>query len=117
MKLPKSSERVEQIFDKIVSGMDGIQLRKTFGYPSAYVNGNMFAGVHGEQIVMKVTDAVREELLASGKAKIFSPMPGRTMKQYAAFSGGLLDNTKLLKDSVEQALKYTSSLPKKSKAK
>jgi len=84
-----------------------------FGYPCAFVGGNMFAGLHEERLVVRLAEDAREELRAIAGAKVFEPMKGRPMAEYTvvppAMHGRLADLRKWLK----RALDYGASLPAK----
>ena len=50
-----------------------------FGYPAAFVHGNMFAGLHENRLVLCLEEAAAGAAKRSG-AHDFEPTPGRTMK-------------------------------------
>src|SRR5262249_30191479 len=52
-----------------------------FGFPCAFVNGQMFAGLFEEHMNLRLPEEGRDELIALGGAP-FEPMPGRPMKEY-----------------------------------
>jgi TfoX/Sxy family transcriptional regulator of competence genes len=54
-----------------------------FGGPAYFVNGNMFAGVLGEQLMVRLDADDRAELLDADPGAVpFEPMPGRPMREY-----------------------------------
>src|SRR6266545_2530121 len=55
----------------------GVERRKMFGYPAAFVNGNMAAGLHQDDLVLKLEEKDRAALMKAG-GKPFVVM-GRTM--------------------------------------
>lgn len=40
-----------------------------FGYPAAFVNGNMAAGLHRDDLVLKLANKDRDALMTAGGAK------------------------------------------------
>ena len=85
-----------------------------FGYPAAFVNGNMFMGLYQEQLILRLDDEPRGELLDDGAA-LFEPMKGRPMKQYVVAPAELVDNRATLEQWVRKAFAYGKSLPPKAK--
>ena len=91
--------------------------RKMFGFPAAFVNGNMFMGLHQEDMVLRLPEEARTELLKTSGARIFEPMPGRPMKEYVVVPPSLLANQKKLASWVAKALDYGTALKPKAKSK
>jgi TfoX/Sxy family transcriptional regulator of competence genes len=87
----------------------GVERRQMFGYPCAFVNGNMFAGLHEQRLVVR--------LPAQAGATPFEVM-GKVMKEYAALEDALDCPPAQFRDWIARALAYTMTLPpKKPKAK
>src|SRR5438270_7078604 len=53
-----------------------------FGYPAAFVNGNMVCGLFEDSVVVRLGKEAAREVVANGTAQQFEPMPGRTMTGY-----------------------------------
>lgn len=89
-----------------------------FGAPTFFVNGNMFAGVHEDSIILRLSEPDREGLASDcNEARPFEPMAGRPMKEYMALPEGACADSPLLQDYLERAHGYAFSLPpKKAKA-
>jgi len=60
----------------------GVAEGQMFGMPVLKAGGKVFAGLWEGQLVVKVSAARVEELIASGKGAAFAPMAGRTMKEW-----------------------------------
>jgi TfoX/Sxy family transcriptional regulator of competence genes len=92
--------------------------KKMFGCPVYFVNGNMFAGVHQDSLMVRLSDQDREELLAQcDEAAIFEPMPGRKMREYVVLPESLSADRHTFINWLQRSYKYASSLPpKESKA-
>src|SRR5579859_624556 len=105
----KSPQQLIDTFEAIVPGPP-VTPRKMFGYPAAFVNGNMFIGLFQEDMILRLPEAERTELLKVAGAKIFEPMPGRLSREYIAVPPALLASYEKLRPWVAKALKYGTSL-------
>jgi TfoX/Sxy family transcriptional regulator of competence genes len=115
MKWQKSPPELEALFARTVPSDPRVEHRKMFGYPCAFVNGNMFAGLHEQNLVLRLPDALRDELFAAG-ATPFTPL-GRTMREYVAVSAAMRADDVLLAGWLARSFAYVSSLePKPDKA-
>ena len=89
-----------------------------FGYPCAFENGQMFAGLFGDGLFVRLGEAGRAELLAIEGAAPFSPMEGRPMKEYVVLPPAMLEDEEAVKGWMSRGLAYARTLPgKKPKAK
>ena len=77
----KAPADLAERFTATVSAMPGAQVRKMFGYPAGFVNGQMFTGIFASDWFVRLPDAERDELAAAGGTP-FAPMPGRPMREY-----------------------------------
>lgn len=77
--VPKSTEDVKNTFRGLVPAAEGVAIQPMFGNRAAFVNGNMFAGLFGDKLFVRVADPERDRLIAAGGAD-FAPMAGRPMK-------------------------------------
>jgi len=74
MKIPKPSEADRARFGELVPNEVGVEAKPMFGNLGAFVNGNMFMGLFGEQIGVKLPDdASRARLLAVPGTGPFGP--------------------------------------------
>lgn len=85
-----------------------------FGCPCAFTGGNMFAGVHEQNLVLRLPEARREALVAAGIAGPFVVM-GRSMREYVAVADALRADETALRGLVAEAFVYASGLPLKVK--
>ncbi len=86
-----------------------------FGYPCAFVNGNMFTGLHQEALIVRLGENDRRRLIDEAGAKQFEPMPGRPMREYVALPRALLDDREKLTEVITAAKEFAASLPPKVK--
>lgn len=89
-----------------------------FGYPAAFANGNMVCGLFRDSVVVRLGKEGAASAVADGRARQFTPMPGRAMTGYVLVPTAEANDTKTLAAWLQQALDFTLTLPKKaSKAK
>ena len=87
-----------------------------FGYASAFVNGNMFAGTFQDSIVVRLSERDRVALLKVKGAAPFEPM-GRPMKEYVVVPASVATTPKALGAWIDRGHRYALALPAKSAAK
>lgn len=107
MKMPKPGHASVEAFNRVVPAAPGVTKRPMFGNQAAFVNGNMFAGLFGDDLFVRLPEARLQEVLAAG-GRPFEPMPGRAMKGYAYVPAG--GDTGAL---VREALEFVAAMPPK----
>jgi TfoX/Sxy family transcriptional regulator of competence genes len=115
MKWQKSSQVLVDLFQSVMPGPPAVQ-RKMFGYPAGFVNGNMFMGLFQESMILRLPTGPREEFLKNHDARIFEPMAGRPMREYAEVPQQVMRDRKELTKWVARAYEYGASLKPKSSA-
>ena len=118
MKIPKPTDDDRAYFTSIVSVLPEAEIKPMFGNLAGFVNGNMFCGLFGSDVGVRLDDEGREELLAVPGAGPFGP-PDRPMKEYVALpsqwrTDGSDDE---VADWLRRALDHTAKLPPKKKKK
>ena len=98
-------------FDHVVAALPEIQQRKMFGYPAAFVNGHMFAGVFQASLFVRLAEKDRTKLIAKHGATPFTPMPGRVMKEYVVLPSSIVESEAKLTAWLSRASCYVASLP------
>ncbi|WP_308471407.1 TfoX/Sxy family protein [Arthrobacter sp. Y81] len=73
MEMAKPTEAEKEQFRLLVTGLPGIEVKPMFGNLGAFVNGNMFAGLFGPTLGLKLADADRDELTTSRETLPFGP--------------------------------------------
>ena len=116
MAWKKSPPELVSAFDRLVPATRGVERRTMFGYPAAFVGGNMFAGLHEDRFVLRLGD---EDLAAAKRlgAKDFEPMPGRAMKGWIILPERLLADDGQACRWIERARSHVSTMPAKGKRK
>ena len=93
MQIPRPTEQDKDFLRSIVPDDPRVELKPMFGNLGAFVNGNMFAGLFGSTVgVRLIDDASREELAAIQGTGPFGPAE-RPMGGYLALPRGLVDAT------------------------
>ena len=112
-KWKPAPEALVLTFEKALQSVPEAQPRKVFGYPAAFVNGQMLAGLHQEHMILRLSTDGRTQFQEREGGKIFEPMPGRPMREYVVVPTPLLKSEKQLTTWLGNALAYAKSLPPK----
>ena len=83
MKMPKPTDEDRARFTALAPDAPGIEIKPMFGNLGAFVNGNMFMGLFGSAVGLKLPADDLAELLAQPGAGPFGPEE-RPMGGYAA---------------------------------
>jgi TfoX/Sxy family transcriptional regulator of competence genes len=113
MAWEKSSPELIDTFYAALPEDDRVERRKMFGYPCAFANGQMFTGLHQHDLIVRLGEEKRAELLATEGASVFAPMEGRVMKEYVAVPPAIREDPETLKHWIAQGLDYALTLPPK----
>ncbi|MEO8284166.1 MAG: TfoX/Sxy family protein, partial [Pseudarthrobacter sp.] len=62
MEMPKATDADKERFRTVVPGHPDVTIKPMFGNLGAFVNGNMFAGLFGSTIGVKLAEADKQEL-------------------------------------------------------
>jgi TfoX/Sxy family transcriptional regulator of competence genes len=108
----KTSAELVATFDKAVPTSPGVTRRPMFGYASAFVKGNMFAGTFQDTIVVRLTETDRGVLLKVKGAAPFEPM-GHPMKEYVVVPASIVSKPKDLGAWIDRGHRYALTLPAK----
>ena len=114
MQWKKSPPELIAVFDAVMPDPPAVR-KSMFGYPAAFVNGNMFMGLHQDHFVLRLSEGARQEFLRLPATGIFEPMAGRPMREYVVASPALVSKPAELSRWVAKALEYASSLKPKEK--
>ena len=113
MQMAKASDEAKALFRSVIPDAPGVEVKPMFGNLGAFVNGNMFAGLFGDQIGVKVLDdAVRAELAAIDGVGPFGP-DERPMGGYLSLPAAWAGEPARMSQWVERALEGVAALPPK----
>jgi TfoX/Sxy family transcriptional regulator of competence genes len=112
----KSPPDLVTAFSDAVADLPGAEPRKMFGFPAAFVNGNLFTGLFEDRWFVRLPEAQRNELAGAG-ATAFEPMPGRPMREYVQLPPSVLADERARDGWLRRSLDHASGLPPKEKKK
>ena len=112
MTMPKPSEQAKAAFHKLVPPDPAVSTRPMFGNLSAFVNGNMFCGLFGDDLFVRVSEGDQAKIRKQG-GKAFEPMPGRAMTGYVVVPAGWQKKSEATRAWIATALSWSKALPPK----
>jgi hypothetical protein len=108
----KSPAELVERFAVVLERYPDAERKKMFGYPAAFVGGNMATGLFADQWVVRLPDGEIEEAKAAG-AGSFEPMPGRPMKSFVVIPAADVTDDAAITRWVERGLAHAASMPAK----
>ena len=111
MQMPKPTEADKDRFRSLVPDDARVDVKPMFGNLGAFVNGNMFMGLFGADIGLKLAPADAADLLAVEGAGPFGPAE-RPMGGYVTLPASLV-GTPDADPWVKRALEHVGRLPPK----
>ena len=113
--MPKSSPKTTASFLALMPQDPALTTRPMFGNMAAFINGNMFAGLFGDELFVRLPEAARARVKEQG-GKAFEPMPGRAMTGYVCVATGWQAKAAPARSSIAEALAWTRAMPPKKPA-
>ncbi len=110
MQIPKPTEADRERFAGLVPEAPDVEVKPMFGNLGAFVHGNMFMGLFGPDIGVRLPDEERLELLAVPGAGPFGPAE-RPMSGYVSLPAGFAESQ--ASEWIDRALSYVASMPPK----
>jgi TfoX/Sxy family transcriptional regulator of competence genes len=115
MKWKKVSPEMCAILDEALKGY-ACDKRQMFGCPAYFVNNNMFAGVHQDSIILRLSEENRKKIAeVTDEVGPFEPMEGRPMKEYVAVPEPFASDRREFMKWLDRAYEYARALPPKEK--
>jgi hypothetical protein len=99
-------------FAAVLAGYPDAERKKMFGYPAAFMGGNMATGLFADRWVVRLPAEEIEPAKAAG-AGSFEPMPGRPMKAFVVIPAADVDDDAAIRRWVERGLAFAASMPPK----
>lgn len=116
MAWQKSPPELVERFGRVLDRFPDLEQRKMFGYPAAFIGGNLVTSLHESDWVVRLPEHAQPEALGSG-ARVFEPMGGRTMRNFVAFPVTVTEDPDRIAGWVEQAMAHARTLPAKPRQK
>jgi TfoX/Sxy family transcriptional regulator of competence genes len=106
----KSPPELVELFEASLPNSPRIERRRMFGYPAAFVNGNMFAGLHQDDVLVRLSEKQQQTLMREG-GRPWQPHAGRVMKNYLLLPAG--GEPTALARWLAHSFAYAASLPER----
>ena len=116
-KIPKPDQDLKEFFKSILPDDPRVAVRPMFGNLAGFVNGNLFTGLYGDDLFVRLTDENRQELLKKKGASVFEPMKGRPMKEYILIPKTWRKEPETVRLWISKSLDWAGKLPQKKKTK
>ena len=111
-KWKKSPPELIAAFDAAIAGKQGVERRQMFGYPCAFLKGNMLAGLFQDQMMVRLSEADRAKASLEAAAMPFAP-GGRPMREYVVLPAEITADKRKLGAWLKRAVAYVETLPAK----
>ncbi len=113
LKIPHPDKKSIDFFKSLVPDDPRVTVRPMFGNLSAFVNGNMFFGLFGNDLFLRLSSQDQQELLKQKGARFLEPMKGRPMKNYELIPETWKNEPDTIHIWVSRSLAWSSKLPAK----
>ena len=113
MQIPKPTDEVKEFFRSVVPDVPTVEIKPMFGNLGAFVNGNMFAGLFGSSIGVRLVDPSSLEALREiAGTGPFGPAE-RPMGGYTALPPAWNSDPERVSEWIQTALLQVGELPAK----
>lgn len=113
MPMPRAEDDTKSYFRSVLPDDPRITVRPMFGNVAGFVNGNMFVGVFGSDVVVRLAEDDRADLLGEPGASRFEPMECWPMAEYVTVPGSWREEPDRTRDWVGRSLSWASEMPPK----
>jgi hypothetical protein len=108
----KSPPELVERFGAVLDRYPDAQRKQMFGYPAAFVGGNMATGLFADSWVVRLPDDEIGPAKAAG-AGSFEPMPGKPMKAFVSIPKADIPDDAAITAWVERGLAHARTMPPK----
>ena len=113
MEWEKASKDLGKLLGDAIPPLD-CQTKIMFGAPVYVVNHNMFAGVHGNNIFIRLSEPDKKELIKGyPQATPFEPVKGHIMRDYLIVPPELYKDKPIFRKWLQRSYYYAASIPTK----
>jgi len=113
LKIPRPDKESVDLFQSLVPTDDRVAVRPMFGNISAFVDGNMFFGVFGNDLFVRLSSEDQLDLLKNKGSSMLEPMKGKPMKDYVVLPKTWRARPEILRFWISKSLEWSSKLPAK----
>ncbi len=115
MEWEKASPELGIVLSELLIGYD-CQKKPMFGAPVYFVHDNMFTGVKGGSVFLRLSESDRQAIMAeSDEVSPFEPRPDFFMKEYVQLHESKLFEKAFIDRWLQISYQYVNSLPPKAK--
>ena len=115
MKWKKVTPELNAFLEKNMASFKADR-RPMFGASTYFVKGNMFAGIHEDTIILRLSEKDRQEIMKEyDEVRPFEPVAGRPMKEYVTLPESLYNEPDVFHKWLRRSYEYASSLKLKEK--
>jgi TfoX/Sxy family transcriptional regulator of competence genes len=111
--MPKADENSKTFFMTVVPDDPRVSVRPMFGNLAAFVNGNMFFCLLGDDVAVRLPEQERVDLLKHDGASPFEPRHGRPMREYITIPSVWQEEPEKLEEWVIRSFSWVSEMPAK----
>ena len=106
------SNELEERIGNVITGWENISFKKMFGGICHLLNGNMFAGVYKDYLILRLGEKGAKKAL---KLNHIRPMDitGKPMKGWVMVGQAEIKNERELEEWLKKARKFVKTLPVK----
>ena len=115
MEMKKVAAELVAAFESVSPGGPEARPKKMFGYPCAFVHGNMFMGLMGDHFILRLSAEDKPDLETAGGSPVEGPQ-GHVMKEYLALPSSVVAHRKALAGWVAKGYGYAAPLPPSSQS-
>ena len=108
----KSPPELVERFGRVLDRHPEATRKQMFGYPAAFVGGNMATGLFADRWIVRLAGEELEGASARG-GEAFEPMPGRPMKGFVAVPAEDVADDSRIDDWVSRGLATAAAMPAK----
>jgi TfoX/Sxy family transcriptional regulator of competence genes len=113
VKLPSADPKAVSWFEELTPVGPNVTTKLMFGQPAAFVNGNLFFGVFGAALFVRLSERDRTEADSLGGFGTFEPMAGHIMAGYLTLPSAFRTDRTRSRAWVDRARRFAEGLPPK----
>jgi TfoX/Sxy family transcriptional regulator of competence genes len=115
LKIPRADSRSESFFRSLVPKGANITTKLMFGNVAAFLNGNLFMGLYGNDFLLRLPEKEVLALIEGEGASRFEPVKGRVMKGYVLVPRSWWKEAGILQTWIKRSMELAGTLPPKRK--
>lgn len=112
--MPYDEKLADRVRDMLAE-RSGVKEQKMFGGVGFMLGGNMCCGVHGNELIVRVSPEESDEAVADPHVRLMD-LSGKPMRGWLLVSADGTRTEKALRGWVERGARFAGSLPKKTKS-